>query len=251
MNYVIGALRGLNYRIVTCHGEYGGYSYYRSGGNLFNHEHSLKYWLDEMKTSQERLKRARIPEWQVNANHNARKSIEKYCSLFDLLLPKEMMEYYLDPDDIAPLLAAKAKRAEELKAGSEERAAKRREKLIKDNAEKVAEFLTHEERWMNGENVSVEFRLTDTGRNRWHISNKLEFSQTRLRLKSDMVETSRQAYVPEKDAKLLWALIKEGRDIKGHKIGGYTVISMNGVLKIGCHEIKREELDRFVEKYNW
>src|SRR5690554_4601425 len=45
MNYVIGALRGLNYRIVTCHGEYGGYSYYRSGGNLFNHEHSLKYWL--------------------------------------------------------------------------------------------------------------------------------------------------------------------------------------------------------------
>src|SRR5690606_23612232 len=86
MRYVNGALRGLNYRIVTCHGEYGN-RHYHAGGNLLNHRDSLKYWLDIMQESQEKLKRARIPEWQVDANHNARKSIEEYCSLFDLSLP--------------------------------------------------------------------------------------------------------------------------------------------------------------------
>jgi hypothetical protein len=253
MNYVSEALRGLNYRIVYCYGEQtGGYLFYYSGGNLLNHESSLVHWLNAMKESQGKLKRARIPEWQVNANHNARKSIEEYCTLFDLELPKEMLDYYLDPDDIAPLLAAKAKRAKELEVGAEERAEKRREQFIKKNAKKVQEFLTHEERWINGENVSVEFHLNNSKR-RYHFdrTNNLEFSQTRLRLKSDVVETSRRAYVSVKEAKVLWALIKDGRDIKGHKIDGYTVISMNGVLKIGCHEIKREEMERFVEKYNW
>jgi len=102
---------------------------------------------------------------------------------------------------------------------------------------------------MNGENVSTRHYINSYIRN--YSNDGMEFSQTRLRIKNDSVETSRQAYVPLKEAKLLWNFIKEGRDIKGHKIGGYTVISMNGVLKIGCHEIKREELDRFVEKYNW
>jgi hypothetical protein len=32
-------------------------------------------------------------------------------------------------------------------------------------------------------------------------------------------------------------MIKAKRDIKGHQIDGYTVISINGTLKIGCHDI--------------
>ena len=253
MNYVHGALRGLSYEIVYCHGEpKSTYSWYgRGGGNLLNHKESIKYWLDRMRDSHQKLKRAKYPDWQVNQNHSARKSIIDYCLLFDLELPKEMIDFYLDPDDIAPLLAAKEKRAKELEAGADERAAKRKESLIKKNQEKVDEFLINEVRWMNGENVPTTFRLNSSGRYRWHSSNNIEFSQTRLRIKNETVETSRQAYVPVKDAKLLWALIKNGRDIKGHNIGGYTVISMNGVLKIGCHEIKREEMERFVEKYNW
>jgi hypothetical protein len=40
------------------------------------------------------------------------------------------------------------------------------------------------------------------------------------------------------EGRLLYKMIKQGKDIKGHKIGYYTVISVNGVLTIGCHKIK-------------
>lgn len=65
-----------------------------------------------------------------------------------------------------------------------------------------------------------------------------------LRLSKDRttIETSKQAYVTVKEAKLLWAMIKTGRDIKGYQIGYYTVISLNDQLKIGCHDIPMSEV---------
>jgi hypothetical protein len=66
-----------------------------------------------------------------------------------------------------------------------------------------------------------------------------------------IVETTKGARVSYEAAKLLYSMIKAGKDIKGHNIDGYTVISLNGVLKIGCHEIPREEVDRFAKLMNW
>jgi len=67
---------------------------------------------------------------------------------------------------------------------------------------------------------------------------------TVLRLHDGKVETSRNASVTVESAKTLWKLIEAGRDVKGHTIDGYTVISMNGVLKVGCHVIERSEVER-------
>jgi len=64
------------------------------------------------------------------------------------------------------------------------------------------------------------------------------------RIKDNEVETTKGARVPVKDARILWAMIKAGRDIKGHRIGNYTVISLNGTLKIGCHVIPLDEVKR-------
>lgn len=253
MNSISAALRGLNYRIVTCYGQVSkGYnSYYMN--EVLDHEQSLRCWLNEMYDSQQKLKRAKYPEWQVNNNHNAKERIEEYCALFDLPIPEKVAEYYLEPDNIAPLLAAKKKRAEELEANAEERAAKRMEQLRKKFEKEIADWNTHEERWMNGENVSTSFELnTGGGRNSWRYNRETyQFSQTRLRIKDDYVETSRQAYVSVREAKILWDAIKMGHDIKGHRIGNYTVIGLNGTLKIGCHEITREEMQRFTAKYGW
>jgi hypothetical protein len=60
-----------------------------------------------------------------------------------------------------------------------------------------------------------------------------------LRISKDKmyVETSQGAKVTTKSAKVLFQMIKAKRDIKGHQIDGYTVISINGTLKIGCHDI--------------
>lgn len=66
-----------------------------------------------------------------------------------------------------------------------------------------------------------------------------------------IVETTMGATVSYKSAKVLYDMIKSGRDIKGHKIDNYTVIGINGTLKIGCHEIPTEEVHRFATQNNW
>lgn len=65
------------------------------------------------------------------------------------------------------------------------------------------------------------------------------------------IQTSKGARVKYESGKLLYKLIQAGKDIKGHDIDGYTVISLNGVLKVGCHEITRKEIDRFARKEGW
>ena len=60
-----------------------------------------------------------------------------------------------------------------------------------------------------------------------------------LRLSKDKtnVETSQGIKVSVTDSKRLYLMIKKNIDIKGYKIGHYTVNSINGTLKIGCHNI--------------
>lgn len=62
------------------------------------------------------------------------------------------------------------------------------------------------------------------------------------------IETSQSVKVSIEDAKLLYTLIKANRDIKGHRIGNYTVISINGHLKIGCHKINMDSVKKVGEK---
>lgn len=65
------------------------------------------------------------------------------------------------------------------------------------------------------------------------------------------IETSKGARVSYNEGKLLYKLIESGRDVKGHSIDGYTVISVNGSLKIGCHEINMKEVKRFAKAQKW
>jgi hypothetical protein len=67
----------------------------------------------------------------------------------------------------------------------------------------------------------------------------------------DTIETSIGARVKYESGKLLYKLIQAGKDIKGHDIDGYTVISVNGSLKIGCHEIDMKEVRRFAKSQGW
>jgi len=66
-----------------------------------------------------------------------------------------------------------------------------------------------------------------------------------------MIQTSLGANVPLREAKILYERIKDGKDIKGHKIGYYTVIGLNGTLNIGCHKIERDEMERIATLLNW
>ena len=58
------------------------------------------------------------------------------------------------------------------------------------------------------------------------------------------VETSQNVSVPIDDARKLYKAIQSSIDIKGYKIGNYTVNSLNGVLTIGCHRINIDSVHR-------
>lgn len=62
------------------------------------------------------------------------------------------------------------------------------------------------------------------------------------------VETTQGVRVPIASAKVLYQMIKAKRDIKGFDLCGYTVIGLNGVLRIGCHRINKNNMKKIGEK---
>jgi hypothetical protein len=66
----------------------------------------------------------------------------------------------------------------------------------------------------------------------------------RLSQNGEFVETSQWVKVPIKEAKILYLLIVAKKDIIGFKIADYTVISINGVLTIGCHRINMDSVHK-------
>jgi hypothetical protein len=141
---------------------------------------------------------------------------------------KEFLLYF----DVAKNLQAlpDLKKKLERKAKADERARKLKEaKQIEEAKEKLLQ-------WRKGANVYV------------YSSGDLPVY---LRAKEDTIQTSAGARVSLKSGKVLFDMIQAGRDVKGHNIDGYTVISVNGSLKIGCHEIDMKEVKRFAKAQRW
>jgi hypothetical protein len=59
----------------------------------------------------------------------------------------------------------------------------------------------------------------------------------RISIDKKQVQTTQGVKIDINEAKKLYQLIENKVDIKGYKIQNYTVISINGHLKIGCHNI--------------
>ena len=62
------------------------------------------------------------------------------------------------------------------------------------------------------------------------------------------IETSQQVKTTINEAKALYSLILAKKDIKGYNISGYTVTSLNGTLKIGCHKINIQSMNKIGKK---
>jgi hypothetical protein len=86
-------------------------------------------------------------------------------------------------------------------------------------------------------------------------ASKLKFivrsMETAMRIEGDYVVTNHSARVSVAAAKRLWGMMKNQESIIGEKVDMYTVVKNNGELVIGCHHIKREIVNYFVEYYNW
>ena len=112
-------------------------------------------------------------------------------------------------------------------------------KAIKKRQKEQKESLT---KWINGEQIET-----------WFFNS---IDKVYLRMVSnedgDFIQTSKGAEITLKAGKVLFELMKAGKDIKGIILDDrYTVISLNGVLTIGCHKIERSEINRFAGLMGW
>lgn len=71
---------------------------------------------------------------------------------------------------------------------------------------------------------------------------KISEAYVRISKDGEKIETSKGVKVPVREAKILYNKIVRGENIRGFKIDHYTVIGLNGTLKIGCHSINLENM---------
>lgn len=77
-----------------------------------------------------------------------------------------------------------------------------------------------------------------------YINNKINYDYLRLSICGLFIETSQGIKIPIIEAKKLYELILSKIDIKGYNLSGYIVASINGSLKIGCHNINTKDVHK-------
>lgn len=72
----------------------------------------------------------------------------------------------------------------------------------------------------------------------------------RVSLDGTKIETTQRVIIDIDDARKLYRMIENKVDIKGYRISNYTVISLNGHLKIGCHNINVKNMHEVGARIN-
>lgn len=195
---------------------------------------SESYLYSELKGLHFEYQRSRLKFRHVISAHGLIMKFDEYCNFSgykpnfeycDLYLENHRnLQFYLDffkSLDLETALAEKANYSDQRERTKTER--------------KILTFTERLAKWYG-------FKLNG------YLGENPETKESYLRINGDHVETTLGVKVPIKEAKILYLLIKNGRDIKGHQIGQYTVISINGTLKIGCHSINMESVNEVGEK---
>jgi len=100
----------------------------------------------------------------------------------------------------------------------------------KRRIEKAKEKLNN---WLKGENIRDLYNLP-----------------IHLRLKNNVIETTKGAIIPLFDGLQLLKKIKNSENVHGLKVGNYIVNGFsNDVLQVGCHKISLEQINLFESTY--
>lgn len=203
-----------------------------------SHKGNLNHYFDLIEVLVGKHKRARKYSYKGEINQNLNE-LRLYIKLFKLrnFLTKDEKEL-VDNEDIIHILCDKKtnnsisfidiRKRKEKNANARER--KRQQKRLNDWLGFKLKFKTNK----------VYLRLNER-----YERIPLKISECNINNNRHGVQTSHGAWVSLKSAVILWKMIKTKKDVKGHKIDYYTVTSLNGTLKIGCHEIELEEVKRF------
>jgi hypothetical protein len=190
------------------------------------HKDNIQYYFDCINSDLDKASRARTnKDWLLRSAESNRLELNSYISNFKTGFrgtnkQKELLSNSLSGESLELLL--QIKEIEHKKAiAAKKRASKKR-------------FEEHKQALKNWQNGLTNY------------FSSIFFDEAYLRISNDglKVETSQGSKVSIEAAKLLYKMIKAGKDIKGHNIDGFKVISINGTLKIGCHVINIESVHK-------
>lgn len=225
---------------------------------------SLESFVNDLKASMHGFDMARKKTKWIHQNQRDYEAMQTYCDYMGKAIPDAAEQYRItDTDEILAILAKEeAKEAERMVKIEEAEAECAMRNAELDAAEGVDITKGElEKEWMEGGTGSAKVGTGD----RWQVRgaklslytpwgyrlNRHDFSQTRIRIANNRVETSQDANITLEEGKRMWELMKHKSRLIGERFGGYAVTGWNGSLRIGCHEISREEVIRFVLYYGW
>ena len=212
-----------------------------------------------------------VQGWQKSiSNYRVQKmwesELKKISELFpDTVIPE--LTFCLTPEEVAKKEAVASKRSNSTSSSNEAFYAKLRE-IIATSGDNADEWRNHQP--LTGVLVmGSKIRFKENGKTytrtipsrRWDLPDDLQEATRNpfkdivlLRLSKDSksIETSLGANVGIREAKVLYDLLKRGSDIKGFRIGYYTVIGKTDThIQIGCHTIALTEVELLAQKLGW
>jgi hypothetical protein len=166
-----------------------------------------------------KLARARKPQIYISQIYSLWNSFNEYINerkRNELRKYKEYKEMLLFVDSLQEETSIK-----DLRQWAKEEARKKKDKEKKQLSESLAKFREYKKDY---------FRI---GNNDY----------LRLSRCAQFVETSQGVKIDAEEAKRYLKLLKSGAIMRGQRIGNYTTISFDKLLRIGCHNISKEEIN--------
>ena len=172
----------------------------------------------EIMYLKKKLSKARKPEIYINQIYSLWNSFNEYINerkQNQLRKYKEYKKLLLFVDSLQEETSI-----EDLRNWAKEEARKKKYKEKKQLSESLAKFRQYKKDY---------FRIG--GKDYLRLSECAQF-----------VETSQGVKIDAEEAKRYLKLLKSGAIMRGAKIGNYTTISFDKLLRIGCHNISKEEI---------
>lgn len=185
--------------------------YYKTKANIHCVHHQIMYL-------KKKLSKARKPEIYISQIYSLWNSFNEYINerkRNELRKYNEYKEMLLFVDSLQDETSL-----EDLRNWAKEEARKKKDKEKKELSESLTKFRAYKKDYFN-------------------IGGK---DYLRLSKCAQFVETSQGVKIDAEEAKRYLKLLKSGAIMRGAKIGNYTTISFDKLLRIGCHNISKEEI---------
>ena len=187
-----------------------------------------KILLSILEDLKKKILKAKKPFLYSDQAQRLEKKYLEFCEFMGQKTDKELKKAFLffhnKAEDMIAIYAKDIQKAEKARIKAEKERIKAEQ--IKD-VENLAKFMNYE----------VNYCRFYCGEDFIRISQDGQY-----------IETSQKVRIPIESAKTLYKIIQSGKDIKGYKIEDFTVISLNGTLKIGCHHINTKNMHEIGQK---